>query len=155
MIITATGSKKNRNMSQKPLWYRWTRVGVVGFSIIATGGLLFKYTVPTDEQLIAKFSPEIRAEYERNKEMRQKEQQELMRIAQETAASNEPIWKTGKIKSPFEKDGRNTDPKLVDIEKFYRERGNDFKRKEIEQAERELREVEELTSQKKGWFSRK
>lgn len=129
-------------MSQKPLWYRWTRVGVVGFSIIATGSLLFKYTVPTDEQLIAKFSPEIRAEYERNREVRQKEQQELMKIAKETAASNDPIWKTGKIKSPFEKDGRNTDPKLVDIEKYNRERGDEFKRLEVEKAQQELKEAE-------------
>lgn len=142
-------------MSQKPLWYRWTRVGVVGFSIIATGSLLFKYTVPTDEQLIAKFSPEIRAEYERNREIRQKEQQELMKIARETAASDEPIWKTGRIKSPFEKDGRNTDPKLVDIEKYNRERGDEFKKLEVERAQQELREAEELVSQKKGWFSRK
>lgn len=142
-------------MSQKPLWYRWTRVGVVGFSIIATGSLLFKYTVPTDEQLIAKFSPEIRAEYERNKEIRQKEQQELMKIARETAASDEPIWKTGRIKSPFEKDGRNTDPKLVDIEKYNRERGDEFKKMEVEMAQQELREAEELESKKKGWFSRK
>lgn len=142
-------------MSQKPLWYRWTRVGVVGFSIIATGSLLFKYTVPTDEQLIAKFSPEIRAEYERNREIRQKEQQELMKIARETAASDDPIWKTGRIKSPFEKDGRNTDPKLVDIEKYNRERGDEFKKLEVERAQQELREAEELVSQKKGWFSRK
>lgn len=142
-------------MSQKPLWYRWARVGVVGFSIIATGSLLFKYTVPTDEELIGRFSPEIRAEYERNKEMRQKEQQELMKIAIETSSSSEPIWKTGKIMSPFEKDGRNTDPKLVDIEKFNRKRGDEFKKKEIERAEQDLREAEELVSQKKGWFSRK
>ncbi|CAG90640.2 DEHA2G14124p [Debaryomyces hansenii CBS767] len=142
-------------MSQKPLWYRWARVGVVGFSIIATGSLLFKYTVPTDEQLIAKFSPEIRAEYERNREIRQKEQQELMKIARETAASDDPIWKTGRIKSPFEKDGRNTDPKLVDIEKYNRERGDEFKKSEVERAQQELREAEELVSQKKGWFSRK
>jgi hypothetical protein len=142
-------------MSQKPLWYRWARVGVVGFSIIATGSLLFKYTVPTDEQLIAKFSPEIRAEYERNREIRQKEQQELMKIARETAASDDPIWKTGRIKSPFEKDGRNTDPKLVDIEKYNRERGDEFKKLEVERAQQELREAEELVSQKKGWFSRK
>ena len=142
-------------MSQKPLWYRWARVGVVGFSIIATGSLLFKYTVPSDEQLIAKFSPEIRAEYERNKEIRQKEQQELMKIARETAASDEPIWKTGRIKSPFEKDGRNTDPKLVDIEKYNREQGDEFKKMEVERAQQELREAEELASQKKGWFSRK
>lgn len=130
-------------------------MGVVGFSIIATGSLLFKYTVPTDEQLIAKFSPEIRAEYERNKEIRQKEQQELMKIARETAASDEPIWKTGRIKSPFEKDGRNTDPKLVDIEKYNRERGDEFKKMEVEMAQQELREAEELESKKKGWFSRK
>lgn len=143
-------------MSQKPLWYRWTRIGVIGFSIIATGSLLFKYTVPTDEQLIARFSPEIRADYERNRKLRQMEQQELMQIAQETAASDEPIWKTGSIKSPFEKEGRNVDPKLVDVQLFNKQRGDDYKKDEISRAAQELQEAEKLAAEKKkGWFSRK
>ncbi|GEQ69332.1 hypothetical protein JCM33374_g3003 [Metschnikowia sp. JCM 33374] len=82
---------------------KWVRMLTAGGSIVGTGVLLFKYTVPTDEELIARFSPEIRAEYERSKALRQKEQQELMKIAQETAKSNDPIWKTGKIGSLLRK----------------------------------------------------
>ena len=79
-------------MSAKPLWYRWARVYFAGACIIGTGVLLYQTIRPSDEKLISQFSPEIRAEYERNKELRQKEQQRLMEIVKQTAASNEPIW---------------------------------------------------------------
>ncbi|CAK7895766.1 assembly factor Cbp4p [[Candida] anglica] len=140
-------------MSEKPLWYRWARVGFMGASIIGTGVLLFKYTTPTDEELIARFSPEVRREYDRNRALRQQEQQQLMNIAKETAASNDPIWKTGKIKSPYERETRNTDPKLVDPEKFFQKQAEDFKKQEIKKAEQDFQEAETLLAQqKKSWF---
>lgn len=124
-----------------------------GVSIVGTGVLLFKYTVPSDEELIARFSPEIRAEYERGKSLRQKEQEELMKIAQETAKSNDPIWKTGKIASPFEKDTRGMDPKLVDVQNFYQEKELNKRKQEVELANAELLETEKLVAQsKKLWL---
>lgn len=137
-------------MSQKPLWYRWARVYFTGFSIIGFGVLCFKYTVPTDEQLIARFSPEVRAEYEKGRELRRQEQQELMKIAQKTAASSDPIWKTDKIKSPFEKDGRGVDPKLVDRENFFKKSADEVKRSQVQAAALELEEAEKLA--KKSWW---
>lgn len=137
----------------KPMWYKWARVWVTGASIVGTGVFLFKYTVPTDEELIAKFSPEIRADYERNKSLRQKEQQELMKIVQETAKSNDPIWKTGKIKSPFEKEGRGVDPHLVDKVKFFKDEEDARRKEEVARANEELMETEQLVSQsKKRWW---
>lgn len=138
---------------ERPLWVRWARVFVTGGCIIGTGVLLFKYTTPTDEELIAKFSPEVRANYEKNKALRQKEQQELMRIAQETAKSDEPIWKAGKIKSPFEKDGRGVDPRLVDAVAFHKKEAEEFQKLEVQKAGQELEEAEKLQAQKKsGWW---
>lgn len=140
----------------KPLWYRWARVWLTGFAIVGTGVLLYKYTVPTDEELIARFSPEVRANYERNKALRQKEQEELMKIAQETAKSNDPIWMTGKIASPFEKDTRGVDPKLVDPGKFFQAELEAKRRAEVAAANAELIETERLVSEskKKWWWSR-
>lgn len=132
---------------------KWAKMFAAGGSIVGTGVLLFKYTVPTDEELIARFSPEIRAEYERGKALRQKEQEELMKIARETSKSNDPIWKTGKIASPFEKDTRNTDPKLVDVKDFYQERELAKKKQEVDLANAELLETEKLVAQsKKLWI---
>lgn len=86
-----------------PVWRRWLKIYIYGGSIILGGVLLFKYTTPTDEKLIASLSPELRLQYEEERKLRQEEQRELMRIVQETAKSNEPIWKTGPIDSPWEK----------------------------------------------------
>lgn len=128
---------------------------VTGFSIIATGVILYKYTVPTDEELIAKFSPEIRADYERNKALRQKEQQELMKIVRETSQSSDPIWKTGPLLSPFEKETRGADPKLVDAAKFFQEQQETARRAEVAAADAELLETEKLVAEsKKRWWWR-
>lgn len=86
-----------------PVWRKWLKIYVYGGAIIMSGVLLFKYTTPSDEKLIASLSPELRLQYEREKKLRQDEQRELMRIVQETAKSNDPIWKTGPIESPWEK----------------------------------------------------
>ncbi|CAM9010565.1 unnamed protein product [Wickerhamomyces anomalus] len=47
---------------EKPLWYRWARVYAVGFGIIGFGFLLYNNIVPTDEELISRLSPELRAQ---------------------------------------------------------------------------------------------
>ncbi|KAK8440931.1 assembly factor cbp4 [Candidozyma auris] len=139
--------------ARRPAWRAWARVYVTGACIIGTGVLLFKYTVPTDEELISRFSPEIRADYERNKKLRQQEQQELMKIVKETYKSNDPIWKAGPIKSPFEKDGRGVDPHLVDKTSFFKNEEDNKRKAEIEKANAELEETETLLkSSKKSWW---
>ncbi|KAK6202452.1 uncharacterized protein RJT21DRAFT_118482 [Scheffersomyces amazonensis] len=141
-------------MSTKPLWYRWARVYFAGGSIIGTGVLLYIYTTPTDEQLIASFSPEIRADYEMNKELRRRENQEFLKIIKETSSSNDPIWKTGPIGSPLERSQRNANERLIDYDQFRKEEADKFKQNEIEQANLQLIETEKLKQkQSSGWFN--
>lgn len=138
------------SLTPKPLWYRWARVYFAGACIIGTGVLLFKYNTPTDEELIARFSPQVRAEYEKSRELRQLEQQELMKIVQKTAASNDPIWKTGPIGSPFEKDQRNLSQKLVDEQLFANNKRDLEILDSLTKAQLELEETEKLIENKKS-----
>ena len=143
-------------MSAKPLWYRWARVYFAGACIIGTGVLLYQTIRPSDEKLISQFSPEIRAEYERNKELRQKEQQRLMEIVKQTAASNEPIWKTGPIGSPLEKEQRNLSMELVDKELFHKTKAEEAQKEAITKSVQESDELERLLQEqksKKSWWN--
>lgn len=136
----------------KPLWYRWARVYFAGGCIIGTGALLYRYTTPTDDQLISAFSPEVRAEYEAARELRRLEQAEVMRIAKQTSSSNDPIWKTGAIGSPFDLLERNPNQKLVDYEAYKMKKAEDQLKDDVDAATREMNELEEL-KKKKRWFS--
>lgn len=143
-------------MAERTPAQRWMRAFGWGAGIIATGVLLFNYTVPTEEQLVAQFSPEIRAEYERNRHLRQREQMEVMQIARQTAASDQPIWKTGKIRSPLEKEGRGVNQKLVSLpQETPQLRGQQHQKEQVERARNEAKEREELeaTSSRSRWFS--
>lgn len=142
-------------MAQRTPGQRWMRAFGWGAGIIATGVLLYTYTVPSEEQLVARLSPEIRAEYERNRHLRQQEQMEVMRIARQTAASDEPIWKTGKIRSPLEKEGRGVNQNLVALPKETPQlRGQQHQKDEVERARNESKEREELeAASRSGWFS--
>lgn len=140
-------------MSSTPVWMRWARVYAYGFGIIGFGVLLYKYLTPTEEQLIERFSPEVRAHYEHNKALRQQEQRELIEIVKRTSESNDPIWKTDKIKSPFERDGRGVDPKLVDRTQFFKDKEDAKRKQEVERANADLADVEQLVSKsKKSWW---
>ncbi|KAH3679783.1 hypothetical protein WICPIJ_008541 [Wickerhamomyces pijperi] len=129
---------------ERPLWFRWARVWAVGFSIVGTGVLLFKYTTPTEEELIARLSPELRAQYEREKGLRRKEQEELMKIVQQTAASNDPIWKTGSIQSPWDRNYEKVNLK----EKYERELAQKEQMDEIERVRLELETAQAKTRER-------
>ncbi|EDK42476.1 hypothetical protein LELG_00654 [Lodderomyces elongisporus NRRL YB-4239] len=137
-------------MAEKPLWYRWARVYFAGGCLVGLGVVLYKTIRPTDEELISRFSPEIRAEYERNKELRQKEQQRLMEIVKKTSASTDPIWKTGPIGSPLEKDQRNLSMQLVDQELFHKTKEEEKQKAEINKSVEEGKEVERLLRENKN-----
>lgn len=140
----------------KPLWYRWARVYATGFGIVMTGVLLFKYTTPTEQELINSLSPELRAQYEREKGLRRREQEELMKIVKQTAASNDPIWMTGAIKSPWDKDN-----KMVNLkEKYEKELAKKSQMDELEKVQMELdiaqakaRKETDEQLKKKTWFT--
>lgn len=141
---------------EKPLWYRWARVYATGFAIVMSGVLLFKYTTPTEEELISRLSPELRLQYEREKGLRRKEQEELIKIVKETSASNDPIWKTGAIESPWEIGAKRVNLK----EKYERELSEQNQLNEIERVRLELDMAQAKTRQetdenlrKRTWFS--
>lgn len=126
---------------------------LVGGAIIGTGVFLYCTIIPTDEELISRFSPEVRAQYERNKELRQKEQEELMRIVQQTAKSNDPIWKTGRITSPFEKDTRGKTTTLVNPNDLYQQKEDAKREQEVKDAQAQVLETERLVAEKKNsWW---
>ncbi|KAH3661679.1 hypothetical protein OGAPHI_006529 [Ogataea philodendri] len=127
----------------------WKRSLLTGGGIIGTGVLLYIFTTPTEEQLVAKLSPELRADYERNKELRQREQQMLMEIVKQTAASNEPIWKTGSLVSPWDKEFQpSSESFLVKRERFEREQAEARQRQELERLKQEAKLTETVVAPK-------
>lgn len=110
---------------ERPIFMRWLKVYAVGGAIITSGFLLFKYSRPTDEELIQRFSPEVRRDYERNKKLREDEQRELMKIVQQSAESKDPIWKAGPLEAPWERGNQNNTvlerAKRQDVERRERE----------------------------------
>lgn len=134
----------------KPLWYRWARVYFAGGCIIGSGFLLFKYTVPTDEAVYESFSPEIKQECDAKRRFRQLEQEELIRIVRKTSALNDPIWKTGPIGLPFEKNQRNLGQRLIDYNEVEKQDLEESKRSEVERAQQEMQEIVKL-DEKRRW----
>ncbi|SCU96639.1 LANO_0E13982g1_1 [Lachancea nothofagi CBS 11611] len=139
---------------ERPLWLRWLRVYAFGGAIIATGAVLFKYTTPTDEELIKALSPELRLQFERERQLRQAEQQELMKIVRETAKSDDPIWKTGSIDSPWE---RNSSQQSR--EQFQRLKAEEIQREELQRIRGELQQIRQESVvkthesvQKQNWW---
>lgn len=102
-----------------------------GGGIIGLGVVLFKYTTPTDEELLARMSPELRAKVESQRELRQQEQKKLMEIVKRTASSDEPIWKTGELYNPWEKTGNKL---LVDKINYERETAEVKAKSELDKA---------------------
>ncbi|AGO09848.1 AaceriAAL142Cp [[Ashbya] aceris (nom. inval.)] len=140
---------------ERPLWFRWLRVYAIGFGIIGAGVLLFKYTTPTDEELIAALSPELRQQYERERNLRQAEQQELMRIVKKTSTSETPVWNTGPIKSPWERKSLSAESK----EQFQQVKAEQVQREELERIRQELENIRQQSTSKtqeiankKGWW---
>lgn len=128
---------------ERPLWVRWLRVWAVGGVIIGGGALLFKYTTPTDEELINSLSPELRLQYERERSLRQAEQQELMKIVKETSQSDRPVWDTGAIESPWE---RKTSPQSKSRAQFEKLKAEQVQKQELEKIREELAEIRQQTA---------
>ena len=134
--ITATTAMSSPTMMMLKQTLIW------GGGIIGLGVVLFKFTVPTEEELLAKMSPEMRAQVERNRELRQEEQRMLMAIVQKTAKSDEPVWKTGELFNPWEGTGNKL---LIDKVNFEKEQALNKQKSELEQ----LREQQEKLKQAK------
>ncbi|KAJ2518824.1 assembly factor cbp4 [Coemansia sp. RSA 2049] len=71
------------------VWFRalLTVGGIMG------AALVMRYTiVPSEEQMLSRISPELRAEYERNKGKRRDAHEEIMKRIMEDSKSDKPIW---------------------------------------------------------------
>ncbi|OWB75542.1 hypothetical protein B5S31_g5455 [[Candida] boidinii] len=150
----------------------WKRSLISCGLIIGSGVLLFKYTTPTEEQLIARLSPELRADYEKNKELRRQEQKELMEIVKKTSASNDPIWKTGSLQSPWErtdlqnqkldesnvlfgKGSSGIESPLVKKDRFERDQAESKQHEMLEKMKKELEStemIEKNSKNSKSWW---
>lgn len=76
-----------------PTTGQWVKfLGSAGF-FLGTGVYVSRYIIPTDEQIIDKLSPELKARYLREKDIRHRAQQ----ILQEEVAKNpdKPVWLQG------------------------------------------------------------
>lgn len=134
---------------ERSLFWRWVRVYAVGGSIVGSGLLLYKYSRPTDEELISKFSPEVRREYEANKKLREEEQRELIKIVQESANSKDPIWKTGPLQSPFERGNLGSYSNNTVLERAKRQQLERREQEEIDRVRQNLEALKEQQRQEK------
>ncbi|KAJ2795439.1 assembly factor cbp4 [Coemansia guatemalensis] len=66
--------------------------------LLSVGGImgvavLLRYTiVPDEDKMLKSLSPELRAEYERNKSKRREQHDAIMAQVMENAKSDKPIW---------------------------------------------------------------
>ncbi|KAK9388679.1 hypothetical protein V1515DRAFT_597671 [Lipomyces mesembrius] len=65
-----------------------------GTGIVGLGVVLYKNTVPTEEEVVAKFSPEVRQKYYQEKAFRDASEHDnkLYELIQSNAQSSRPAW---------------------------------------------------------------
>ncbi|KAJ2868671.1 assembly factor cbp4, partial [Coemansia asiatica] len=86
----------HRNMSFRKGIFSF--VGIMGIAV------LLRYTiVPDEDKLVKSMSPELRADYERNKEKRREQHDTIMKQILENAKSDKPIWDVAPPKSESSK----------------------------------------------------
>ncbi|KAJ2810068.1 assembly factor cbp4 [Coemansia furcata] len=69
------------------------RKGIIAVTGIMGVAVLLRYTiVPDEDKMIRSLSPELRAEYERNKGKRREQHDAIMAQILENSKSDKPIW---------------------------------------------------------------
>ncbi|KAJ2470084.1 hypothetical protein EV174_006162, partial [Coemansia sp. RSA 2320] len=77
------------------------RKGLFSFVGIMSVAVLLRYTiVPDEDKMLRSLSPELRAEYERNKEKRREQHDAIMSQIVENSKSDKPIWDVSPSKRP-------------------------------------------------------
>lgn len=138
-----------------PVTRQYFKAGFWCGAIIGLGVVLYKFTVPDPDKILAEMSPEVRKQAEKNRDLRMKEQEELMKIVKQTATSKEPIWKTGPIQSPWDPDYKQTtDSSLVKKQDFEKQKAADKQQKELAELKKQAEKTQELEQkekQNKSW----
>lgn len=75
----------------------WIKGGIAGSSVVGLGVVCFIFTTPTDDELIKKFSPELRQKYHDERERREFVGQWAYKEAVKTSKTDDPVWMTGEI----------------------------------------------------------
>ncbi|KAI8325507.1 hypothetical protein GQ54DRAFT_254430 [Martensiomyces pterosporus] len=79
------------------------RRGLFSFVGIMSVAVLLRYTiVPDEDKIIKSMSPEVRAEYEKNKSKRREQHDAIMAQIIENAKSDKPIWDVSPVKQSKE-----------------------------------------------------
>ncbi|KAJ2380099.1 hypothetical protein GGI23_007856, partial [Coemansia sp. RSA 2559] len=69
------------------------RAGILAFAGIMGVAVMLRYTiVPSEENLMSKLSPELRAEMEKNKDKRRANHVAIMEQMIDSSKSDKPIW---------------------------------------------------------------
>ncbi|KAJ2078587.1 assembly factor cbp4 [Coemansia sp. RSA 988] len=80
--------------------------GLLSFGGIMGVAVLLRYTiVPDEDKMLRSLSPELRAEYERNKDKRREQHDAIMAQMMENAKSDKPIWDISSPKPKSDADG--------------------------------------------------
>ncbi len=134
----------------------WAKAIFWSSSIVALGFILLKYATPDSEKLLKEMSPDVRRQVEENKELRMKEQEELMKIVKKTAASKDPIWKTGPIKSPWDPDYKRTaESSLVSKQKLEKMKASEEQKAKLAKLKNQqalTEDIEKKDKATKRWF---
>ncbi|KAK9376656.1 uncharacterized protein V1513DRAFT_439313 [Lipomyces chichibuensis] len=66
----------------------------VGTGVVGLGVVLYSKTVPTEEEVVAKFSPEVRQKYYQEKAFREASEPDnkLYELVRSNAQSSRPVW---------------------------------------------------------------
>jgi len=134
----------------------WAKAIFWSSSIAGLGFVLLKYATPNSDQLLKEMSPDVRRQAEKNMELRMKEQEELMKIVKRTAASNDPIWKTGPIQSPWDSDYKRTaESPLVSKQKFEKLKAAEKQKEKLQALKNQqilTESIEKKDKAAKSWF---
>ncbi|CAM1502014.1 Fc.00g039980.m01.CDS01 [Cosmosporella sp. VM-42] len=111
--------------AKKPVnWWLWTKV-LAGGALVSVGGPAFTmWLTPTEEELRAKYNPELRKKSLENREEKQQEFDDFVTKLKQYSKSDKPIWVVVK-----EEEERRKQKELAATKAFKKE--TDTRRDEI------------------------
>ncbi|ODQ65430.1 hypothetical protein NADFUDRAFT_83405 [Nadsonia fulvescens var. elongata DSM 6958] len=158
-------------MEEYPILKKTIRVSVASIGIVGLGVLLLKYTTPTDEELISRLSPDLKAKYYASLQDRKGSSQAILNQVEVNARSTDPAWIVRSGKKVQEQanieHGRHNSQTNIDrtnqtqvqamhqeIENMKRLEAEAKIREELKSKIAEEQNVNQAAAQQsKGWFS--
>ncbi|KAK9235069.1 hypothetical protein V1525DRAFT_411085 [Lipomyces kononenkoae] len=122
-----------------------------GTGIVGLGFYLYKNTVPTEEEVVSKFSPEVRQKYYQEKKFQDASEHDnkLYELIQSNAQSSRPAWMISETNEPAcvirERDRANWSAKALNKAQMAAQN------RMIEERDR-LRQIEKEDEKSKRWY---